>query len=297
MKKYIYYIIKKYNIISLESSYNNNILIKFRNSKYFEIYNNIIIKKINNNLLQQIYISNHILLNNNYYNCKCEIDNINEYTIFNNIDISKYSNSNKEILVYNCLQQILNNKKILNNGKIVNISDCIICDYFLAKVTKFNNMHTDLEYDLFQSNAFNVWYLIENNYDYGNMFLLETEEYDKKYTPCILDNYSCNHADVIKNTITHSLLNYNESIGKININNASIKYLNIKNGECLVMSKHMLHSTDLRRQNNQIKGFNFRVIIKNKDGSINFNGNPNKIKANHVYKNNKLYNVDMFDFI
>jgi hypothetical protein len=66
------------------------------------------------------------------------------------------------------------------------------------------------------------------------------------------------------------------------------------------MSKHVLHGGDLKRDNN-VKGFNFRVLIKNKDGSINYNNfykNTDKFPKHKWDKiNKKLYGVDLFDFV
>ena len=60
----------------------------------------------------------------------------------------------------------------------------------MTNATKFNNYRTDIEYSNFDGHACNVWYLIENNENIGNMFLLETDEYKKEYTPCyLLDEY------------------------------------------------------------------------------------------------------------
>lgn len=75
----------------------------------------------------------------------------------------------------------------------------------------------------------------------------------------------------------------------------------MNNGECLVMKKHHPHGTDIRRDdNNKMIALNFRVIIKNDDRSIDLNPLfSEKIKLNNNQKKigNKLYNVDMFDFI
>ena len=72
----------------------------------------------------------------------------------------------------------------------------------------------------------------------------------------------------------------------------------MKNGECLIMSKHLLHRTDLSRTEN-FKGFNFRVIIKNKDGSIDYNQKYTKKKPYHIYDeiNHKIYGCELFDFV
>ena len=45
------------------------------------------------------------------------------------------------------------------------------------------------------------------------------------------------------------------------------------------MSKHVLHRGDGKRKNN-VKGFHFRVLVKNEDGSIYYN--------NYYNSNNKF---------
>lgn len=100
-----------------------------------------------------------------------------------------------------------------------------------------------------------------------------------------------------KNTYLHSLLKYNEPLSKIDIHKASIKYLNMNDGECLIMSKHMLHRTDIRRDSDNFKGFNFRVLIRSPDGSIPFNGPMPLLKKHHKCIGNKICHVGMFDFI
>ena len=202
-------------------------------------------------------------------------------------------------MAYTCLKNILQTKKIFLNSQQINLEDCIICDIFKSSITKFNYFHTDVEYETFFGNGFNVWYLSKNNKKTGNMFLLDTDEYDKKNTPCyLLDDYKNNIIKVAKQSYINNLLFYHEIISTLDINKISFKYLNMLNGECLVMSKHLLHRTDLSRDKS-FEGFNFRVIIKNKDGSIDYNGDNKHIKLHHYHdkKNHKLYNVKLFDFI
>lgn len=238
-------------------------------------------------------LENYTLLNATDYNRNCDIDSLNDYSIVSGY---KKTGENPKIIIYDCLKNILDKNIIFSSDlkKNITINDCVIFDYFETGSTKFKFFHTDLEYDVFCSAAFNIWYLIENKNDYGNMFLLEAPEYKKSYTPCFL-----NDADMTlnKNTYLHAISSYYEPIAKINIDTASIKYLNMVDGDCLVMSKHLLHRTDIRRDSKTFKGFNFRVIIRNDDGSIEFNGTPPLKQAHHVYKGNKIYNVEMFDFI
>jgi hypothetical protein len=240
--------------------------------------------------------NNYKYLSNNNYNRYINIDEINNYTILKfNIDFSKTLKQ----MVKQCLENILNNKKIYLNNESIKLDDCILLDIFNSGVTKFNAFHTDIEYSIFTGNAFNVWYLIENNETFGNMFLLETPEYKKEYTPCFLvDEYKDNFIPINKNSYIDAITNNYKNIGYFNQNNIKITYTNMKNGECLIMSKHLLHRTDLSRTEN-FKGFNFRVIIKNKDGSIDYKHNYTKIKPYHIYdeKNHKIYGCKLFDFI
>jgi len=66
------------------------------------------------------------------------------------------------------------------------------------------------------------------------------------------------------------------------------------------MSKHVLHRGDNLRKDN-VKGFNFRVIVKNEDGSIDYNGfykQSDKFpKHRWDQQNKKLYGVDLLDFV
>lgn len=235
-------------------------------------------------------------LSNNSYNRHINIDKINNYTILKcNIDTS----TTLQQMVKNCLTEILNSKKICLNDEPIKLENCIIVDIFNTGLTKFNNFHTDIEYSVFTGNAFNVWYLIENNETFGNMFLLETKEYKKEYTPCFLDDeYKDDLICVKKQSYINEIIKNHKSIGYLNQNNLKITYTNMKNGECLIMSKHLLHRTDLSRTEN-FKGFNFRVIIKNKDGSIDYNQKYTKKKPYHIYDeiNHKIYGCELFDFV
>ena len=231
-------------------------------------------------------------LSNKSYNRHINIDEINKYTILKfNIDTS----ITLQQMAKKCLIEILNSKKICLNDEPIKLNNCIIVDIFNSKLTKFNSFHTDIEYSVFTGNAFNVWYLIENNETFGNMFLLNTKE----YTPCFLDNeYNDNLICVKKQSYISEFTNNYKNIGYLNQNNLKITYTNMKNGECLIMSKHLLHRTDLSRTEN-FKGFNFRVIIKNKDGSIDYKPKIYKKKTYHIYdeKNHKIYGCKLFDFV
>jgi hypothetical protein len=249
--------------------------------------------------------SNHNLLSSKNYNHNININDA-DYVILDNLKI-EHSLDNSKLFVTELLKKILDKKIINDNNKIITMDQIVIQDYLVSntlkqEATRFAELHTDFNWMLFDKSTkgFQIWYLIENNEDYGNMFLYETNEI-KEY-PYIIDNYdeTTHKSKLIKNNIMDNLLNYTNHFDEIYIDFTKFKYLNIKNGECLVMSKHQPHSTDLRRDNKKkFIALNFRVIIKNEDGSIDLNpsySNTYKVKNMQYKNNNKLYGVDIFDF-
>jgi hypothetical protein len=245
----------------------------------------------------QNIVKDYNFLTNYHYNKNIEIDEINQYTI---IKIPIDSSISLHEMAKKCLKNILKSKKILINNKPIHFKECVIVDLMNTSSVALHGFHTDVEYSFFTGNAFNVWYLIENNENYGNMFILESDEYKKKYTPCSLYNKSksMDSIDLYRDSLSLSTLlrTKRKKIGTLN--KYKITYTDIKNNECLVMSKHVLHRGDGKRKNN-VKGFHFRVLVKNEDGSIyrNYYNASNKF-PNHRWdqKNKKLFGVELFDF-
>lgn len=253
-------------------------------------------KEFEDKLLQKICKEYNFLTKYNY-NKTIEIDELNQYTVLNvNIDVSE----SLKVMAKNVLKNILKSENILLNDQPVKMEDCIIVDVINTSNITLTGFHTDVEYSYFTGNAFNVWYLIKNNKNYGNMFLLESDDYKKDYTPCFVKDV-CNKENNKISSISlhnHSMFSklFNKNIGKIN--DFKVFYTNMKNGDCLVMSKHVLHTGDNRRRNN-VKGFHFRVIVKNKDGSIDYDKyyNANKKFPKHIWDkdNKKLFGIELLD--
>ena len=63
------------------------------------------------------------------------------------------------------------------------------------------------------------------------------------------------------------------------------------------MSQQLLHRTDLSKSNT-FKGFNFRVLIRNNDGSTPHKYKYTEIKSYHRYDdvNRVLHNCEILDF-
>jgi hypothetical protein len=274
----------------------------FKNTNLQNIYHN----KKNTKLIENIksLTDNFDSLKEENYNKTININKLNEYAMYK---IPIQSSESLKQMAKQCLKKILKNQKILVNNKPIHMKECIIVDILniTSETSAIAGFHTDLEYSVFTGYGFNVWYLIENDEKFGNMFLLESNDYKKKYTPCIIDNnYKSDDKliPLVVNSYYESLKRYfvNRShIGYLNKDNFKISYTNLKNGECIVMSKHLLHSGDYRRENN-VRAFNFRVIVKNEDGSVDYNTyyKPSNKFPNHKWdqKNKKLYGVKLFDF-
>jgi len=237
------------------------------------------------------------------YNKSIHIDVINEYTVLK-FPI-KPSESLKQ-MAKQCLKNILKSQKILVNNKPIHIKECLLLDIMDTSTATFSGFHTDYQYSTFTGNAFNVWYLIKNDENYGNMFLLESDEYKKEYTPCHFDYIyndklmplcKSSHLDFAATFVPFKKQNH---IGYLNEDNVKVTYTSMKNGECLIMTKHLMHRGDDRRNDN-VKGFNFRVLIKNKDGSIDYNKyyKPSGNFPNHRWdeENKKLYGVELLDLV
>ena len=284
----------------MENKYFNNFVSKIVN----KLQKTKLVHKIEKLILDQEskeiqnIVKDYKFLTNYDYNKNIEIDEINQYTV---IKCQIDSSTSLHKMAKKCLKNILKSKKILINDKPVHFKQCVIVDLMNTSNVVLHGFHTDVEYSYFTGNAFNVWYLIENNKNYGNMFILESDEYKKKYTPCSLYNKSksVDSIDLYSDSLSLSTLfrTKRKKIGTLN--NYKKTYTDIKNGECLVMSKHVLHRGDGKRKNN-VKGFHFRVLVKNEDGSIYYNNyyNSNNKFPKHRWdqENKKLFGVELFDF-
>jgi len=278
--------------------YATKFLNTFKNKKVAGFLYDIIFFPKQLEKLNYIYKDYTFLTN---FNKSIEINDTNQYSVLK-VQIDTSMSLHK--MAKNVLKNILKGKHVLVNNKPVEFKDCVFLDIVNTSTINFNGFHTDVEYFTFTGNAFNVWYLIENYENYGNMFILESSDYKKKYTPCRIDYHKYNVKDKIiplkEVSYLNEITNRSKSIGYLNKENVKISYTNLKNNECIVMSKHLLHGGDHRRKNN-VKGFHFRVLVKNEDGSINYDTHYTKSNKfpNHRWdeENKKLYGVELLDFI
>jgi hypothetical protein len=266
------------------------LLLDYKDQKY--LINNFF--KINPNI-ENINYKNF----ENSKNINASNKSINQYKIINMIDYKENINNvinHKDVNnnLYKILISCLNHVNL--DGQKINVNDCIICDLLYSNVQSFPFFYTDVEWGIFnKSNGFQVWYLLENNDSVGNMFLLETPE-------VLSSSYLAFNENNIK-IIEQCSKKYIKDIQ--NYNNSKMKYLNMKEGECLIFGQNTYHMSDFRKSKNRY-AVNFRIIIKDSDGGIPININKkclysknflNKIKIKNIkFENNKIY-PNMFDLM
>lgn len=291
---YIVYILRQYLL-------NNSYLIwlvnrcekMVINQKYYKMYD----------FLNTLPIEN---ITNSDSNTKISVSeqSVNQYYIqhYQEFLLNTSDNYRSKKWIDQLLEKIIASN-ILKTDRKLSLDDFVILDILANKGSYYPVFHTDLEWaDYKGANGFQLWYLIKNDYDSkGNMFIIDDEQQNHKFTPSRLNFSTTNKTNKInvednyifwqtnkKNKNTDTTINYS--------NNFSLKYLDLKPGDCFVFGKNLWHSSDWRGDFSQRKAINLRIVIKNEDGSINCTGNIGSFNPlKHKLINNKLYNVQRYD--
>ena len=146
------------------------------------------------------------------------------------------------------------------NGKNVNFNDCCVIDVLNYSGAYFPKLHNDMEWTYLSENTpgFQVWYLIKNDEnEKGNMFI------SKIHDKCGIQQISMtqnmlffkNNGSILKNGSPS-----NDAF-VASLKKPSLKYVNIKPGECLVFHKNLLHMSDPRKIDGKRVAINFRVAV------------------------------------
>jgi len=193
------------------------------------------------------------------------------------------------------LKQLLKQKRIMKDGRPVRIKDCIVVDAITQSGSYYPRFHTDIEYEIFnQANSFQCWYLVRNKNKTGNMFIMKSDKSDVKYTPSWL-HLNGDVLNVRTNTISSQ---FDTSVkGRIKLDDVTIQYLDIEPGDCFVMGQNVWHASDIRTDARL--AVNFRVIVRERDGSVKHNGDRMYLRPHHVYDaiKQRAYNIGLFDLI
>jgi hypothetical protein len=266
------------------------------------IYNNLLVLLLNIKLL--FFYDNDKYLHDNFNLIFKNIENINSNTFSSNYKINADKNSINQYKIINIIDDYYLAKNIVNNfdknnnikellklllphvnvnGNNINIEECVIVDLLKSDVQSFPSIHTDIEWGIFDnSNGFQVWYLYENNENIGNMFILDTEY----VIPSSYLYYYSDNTIIMREQCGDKII---KKFNNFNDINAKVKYLDMHKGECLIFGKNLYHFSDFRKSKYRYS-INFRIIIKDSDGSIPINltnnCSYNKLFLARLIKNN-----------
>jgi hypothetical protein len=157
----------------------------------------------------------------------------------------------------------------------------------------FPKFHTDAEWGIFNSSdGFQIWYLYENDEYIGNMFLLETEH----VLPCTNLHFGCDDSVELRQhtTITNPITAPIKTFHRYNDLHHTVKYLNMRPGECIIFNKNLYHRSD-HRISKYRHAISFRVIIADTDGGISVDYSTRNYY--HTILNNALrtHNIKQID--
>ena len=266
----------------------SELTIKYEQHKMYKFFETIKIENIEKTDINKI---------------SCLEEDTNQYSIQNYqkllCDDNNYNYKNKE-WIDNLLLKIIESN-ILNIDRKLTLDDFVILDILSSTGSYYPRFHTDLEwYDFKQSDGFQLWYLIKNEYkNQGNMFILDDYQQNYRYTPSKL-NFNCaindSKIEVVDNIAIWQPKSYNET-NYISIHDDfSVKYLDLKVGDCFIFGRNLWHCSDWRDNFSKRIAINLRVIIKNEDGSINCSNNVGSFNPlKHKLIDNKLYNLERYD--
>mmetsp|Transcript_16504 Transcript_16504/g.22622 ORF Transcript_16504/g.22622 Transcript_16504/m.22622 type:complete len:390 (-) Transcript_16504:220-1389(-) len=142
-------------------------------------------------------------------------------------------------------------------------------------------MHTDTDWLMFPKHeGFQLWYLLENDHDqnHGNMFMVKTSALSPTDPPVSME---VRRDGSIEKKIDSTMVgNEKTVVGRWSEQEAKeqnllqFEYLDMKPGECMIMSKRSLHMSDPRPHLEGIpsnrRAFVLRIILPDKNSKENF---------------------------
>lgn len=159
------------------------------------------------------------------------------------------------------LQHLLPHVRV--DGVPVEPHRCIIVDLLTSTGGYFPSMHTDVEWSVFDdSDGFQIWMLLKNDLETGNMFILDTP-YAMPASRFQSLGYGRPGVSIVSQCSSRVLAQHKEMRGEL-------KYLGMRPGECLIFGKNLYHCSD-PRQSSQREAMNFRVVIADPDGGVPVN--------------------------
>lgn len=181
------------------------------------------------------------------------------------------------------LEQILINilQKVHLQGRSIAAEDCEIVNVMLAGGAYFPSLHCDIEHDMFDNDAFQVWILLRPHPvpKRGNMFLVHSDlAYERGY------GIGWNNGQIRTTPNVHE---FNPNAPSIPLDiHGRVTYVDIEpKKEALVFNGNLAHMSDFRCPRTPRVALNFRVLVK-RNGTIQCNLNR---FSTYIHKKYKLW--------
>eukprot|EP00928_Gymnodinium_smaydae_P066852 TRINITY_DN49819_c0_g1_i1.p1 TRINITY_DN49819_c0_g1~~TRINITY_DN49819_c0_g1_i1.p1 ORF type:complete len:379 (+),score=50.51 TRINITY_DN49819_c0_g1_i1:71-1207(+) len=209
------------------------------------------------------------------------------------------------------LSAVLASGAVTRNGQPVKLEDCVIVDCLSAPGAYFPRAHTDVEwYEFPGADGFQCWYLAKRSGHpggEGNMFICPSAGQSAEFTPseCIPRGAAEGTGEgrevpcAVRRCIpTLGAQLCPPACGNVGVRAQDLRYLDLDLGTCFVFGPHLWHFSDPRQPGTDRVAVNFRVVLREADGSIRHRGNGAYMRAfKHTLRDGRLYNVGRYDLM
>lgn len=149
-------------------------------------------------------------------------------------------------------------------GRSVAFDDLVVVDVLETKGSYFPSMHTDIEWNMYPTNGFQVWMLLENDdtAGVGNMFIFDTDVRSGGGAQITYDERRGLHAKLPDH---RGRLQQARPLEVL-----QARYLDFRPGDCIVFGQNLVHMSDFRSHAAGRRAVNFRVLIRDENRRVPF---------------------------
>ena len=210
----------------------------------------------------------------------CSRNGRGEYKVLAMPDLAPLVERDQKKGIRRILERVLPHLK--TNDSTLSVSDVVVVDIIASKGAYFPSMHTDVEWTFYPNDGFQVWMLLDNPKEEGNMFLFETDDVHEHGGGASVK--VVNDKLMMKKTTSPSQ--------RAEWRDLSIRktlYLAFQRGDLVVFNQNMLHMSDFRTNAKSRFAINFRVLIRDPCRRVvfrPFNGDQANLllKLCHMFK-------------
>lgn len=186
------------------------------------------------------------------------------------------------------LEMALPHIRELSSTSDISLDDCYYYCCVVQEGGYLPVIHTDTDWLMFpEHDGFQLWYLLENDHpdNQGNMFMIQTDALSPKDPPVHIEvskdgsKFIKKKADQWTYPVMETFRHEKDKGDEV----LKFEYLDMKPGDCMLMSKHSLHMSDPRPhllasrkgKTGSRRAVALRIVLKNPsdDGFLRFNSN------------------------